>query len=59
MYDRKKNRSAQNVTDVSSFVVNVQPQNLFVEAVHHPCYQMVAVGVKTGGSRVGGPELCV
>ncbi len=22
---------------------NVQPQNLFVEAVHHPCYQMVAV----------------
>ena len=22
---------------------NVQPQNLFVEAVRHPCYQMVAV----------------
>ena len=22
---------------------NVQPQNLFVEAGHHPCYQMVAV----------------
>ncbi|KAM3403550.1 hypothetical protein ACQJBY_006973 [Aegilops geniculata] len=22
---------------------NVQPQNLFVEAVRHPCYRMVAV----------------
>ena len=28
MYDRKKIRSAQNVTDVSFFVVNVDPSDM-------------------------------